>query len=238
MSSEWDQTCLVCGIKTENRCSSCAKAGIDLFFCSPDHQKLVWKAHRRVCGPGKANLFAWPLLSQLEADEIIAHMHEPSDHITTYAPPLTSVGEGMNLRLQLQAEQLTTMLGVVRSFEAIRLGIGTSAHLPNRPGLDPLTVTAFYDMVIASRDHHLFEPWRPEHRHLTLIQFFLLDLWDRSVGREPPVEWFDRLFARYGDFVRVKIAPTQPQLAQRLQVRAQTSDALGARLAVAAQPVT
>ena len=41
MSSEWDQTCLVCGIKTENRCSSCAKAGIDLFFCSPDHQKLV-----------------------------------------------------------------------------------------------------------------------------------------------------------------------------------------------------
>jgi len=41
MSSEWDQTCLVCGIKTENRCSSCAKAGIDLFFCSTDHQKLV-----------------------------------------------------------------------------------------------------------------------------------------------------------------------------------------------------
>jgi len=41
MSSEWDQTCLVCGVKTENRCSRCAKAGIDISFCSQDHQALV-----------------------------------------------------------------------------------------------------------------------------------------------------------------------------------------------------
>jgi len=41
MSSEWDETCLVCGIKTKHRCSKCAEAGISLYFCSPDHQKLV-----------------------------------------------------------------------------------------------------------------------------------------------------------------------------------------------------
>jgi len=35
------QPCEVCGEATKNRCSSCHKAGIDLFFCSPEHQKLV-----------------------------------------------------------------------------------------------------------------------------------------------------------------------------------------------------
>ena len=41
MCAEWAETCLVCCEKTKNRCSKCAEAGIDLFFCSPDHQKLV-----------------------------------------------------------------------------------------------------------------------------------------------------------------------------------------------------
>lgn len=100
MTTEWDKTCLVCGTKTRNRCSDCAKAGIDLFFCSHEHQKLVrlcdalsprsappaltlrdalaqvWKAHRLVCGPGKANPFMWPLLTEDESREVLAHMHE------------------------------------------------------------------------------------------------------------------------------------------------------------------
>ena len=41
MSSMQVKVCLVCGVETKNRCSSCAKAGIDLFFCSADHQALV-----------------------------------------------------------------------------------------------------------------------------------------------------------------------------------------------------
>lgn len=35
------QPCEVCGVETTQRCSSCVKAGVDLFFCSKDHQKLV-----------------------------------------------------------------------------------------------------------------------------------------------------------------------------------------------------
>ena len=41
MTTEYDEKCLVCGEKTKNRCSSCVKAGIDLYFCSTEHQKLV-----------------------------------------------------------------------------------------------------------------------------------------------------------------------------------------------------
>ena len=34
--------CLLCGAPSTLRCSACAlKAGIDLFFCSKEHQKLV-----------------------------------------------------------------------------------------------------------------------------------------------------------------------------------------------------
>ncbi|GAA5914374.1 hypothetical protein JCM8208_002828, partial [Rhodotorula glutinis] len=46
------QPCEVCGVETTQRCSSCLEAGIDLFFCGKDHQKLVWPAHKTVCGPG------------------------------------------------------------------------------------------------------------------------------------------------------------------------------------------
>ncbi|GAA5992884.1 hypothetical protein JCM10908_001390 [Rhodotorula pacifica] len=43
--------CLVCGASTSTRCSSCAaKSGIDLYFCSKEHQKLIWPFHRLVCG--------------------------------------------------------------------------------------------------------------------------------------------------------------------------------------------
>ncbi|GAA5895032.1 hypothetical protein JCM8208_000092 [Rhodotorula glutinis] len=54
MSTEPEGACLVCGEMTKTRCSSCRKAGIDLHFCSPEHLRLVWKAHKIYCGPGKA----------------------------------------------------------------------------------------------------------------------------------------------------------------------------------------
>ncbi|GAA6041079.1 hypothetical protein JCM8097_004709 [Rhodosporidiobolus ruineniae] len=66
--------CLVCGEETTSRCEACRQAGIDLFFCSREHQKLLWSVHKKVCGPGKANPFVWPDLSQEEADEAKKHL--------------------------------------------------------------------------------------------------------------------------------------------------------------------
>ncbi|BGP39522.1 hypothetical protein JCM10449v2_003473 [Rhodotorula kratochvilovae] len=75
MASVDAQPCLVCREKTIQRCSACVKAGIDLFFCSTEHQKLVWFAHKAVCGPGKANPFVWPALTQAEVDFAKANPH-------------------------------------------------------------------------------------------------------------------------------------------------------------------
>ncbi|BGP69966.1 MYND-type domain-containing protein [Rhodotorula toruloides] len=72
MSAPAAGECLVCGTQTKNRCSACATAGIDLFFCSPEHQKLVWHVHRLFCGPGKADPWRWPPLSPAEVDAALA----------------------------------------------------------------------------------------------------------------------------------------------------------------------
>ncbi|BGP41231.1 hypothetical protein JCM10449v2_005206 [Rhodotorula kratochvilovae] len=54
-----DTRCVICDASTATRCSSCAAHGFDLFFCSKEHQKLVWKTHRDVCGV-KSNPFMPP----------------------------------------------------------------------------------------------------------------------------------------------------------------------------------
>ncbi|GAA6043828.1 hypothetical protein JCM8097_002073 [Rhodosporidiobolus ruineniae] len=67
--------CLACGDETKNRCGACEQAGINLFFCSRECQKLIWPVHKKVCGPGKANPFIWPPLSKDEADEAKEHLN-------------------------------------------------------------------------------------------------------------------------------------------------------------------
>ncbi|GAA6027664.1 hypothetical protein JCM8097_007972 [Rhodosporidiobolus ruineniae] len=58
--------CCVCGKETGQRCSACAKVGIELFFCSPEHQKLVWQgADFKVCGD-KAHPFYYPDMTAAE----------------------------------------------------------------------------------------------------------------------------------------------------------------------------
>ncbi|GAA5847929.1 hypothetical protein JCM5353_004484 [Sporobolomyces roseus] len=39
-----------------------------MYFCSVEHQKLIWPAHKRVC---VSNPFQWPPLSQSEVDQYI-----------------------------------------------------------------------------------------------------------------------------------------------------------------------
>ncbi|GAA5990795.1 hypothetical protein JCM10908_000018 [Rhodotorula pacifica] len=60
--------CCVCGAESTLKCSACARAGIDLFFCSKEHQKLVWFAHKPVCGPDKADFDTLPAMSKAELD--------------------------------------------------------------------------------------------------------------------------------------------------------------------------
>ncbi|TKA51987.1 hypothetical protein B0A53_05071 [Rhodotorula sp. CCFEE 5036] len=59
--------CLVCGKTSILRCSACAqKSKIDLYFCSAEHQKLIWPFHRLVCGD-RSHPFKLPPFSKEEA---------------------------------------------------------------------------------------------------------------------------------------------------------------------------
>ncbi|GAA5856877.1 hypothetical protein JCM5353_003200 [Sporobolomyces roseus] len=69
--------CVVCGKETATRCSACAKNGTEwMFFCSIEHQKLIWKVHRFVCGP-RSKPFRWPGLSQEEIDDFLEIALQP-----------------------------------------------------------------------------------------------------------------------------------------------------------------
>ncbi|BGP31556.1 hypothetical protein JCM10296v2_003328 [Rhodotorula toruloides] len=60
------------------RCTRClAESGIDLFFCSPECQKLVWRGHKLFCG---ANAFplVLPFLTPAEAETAIANLDKPA----------------------------------------------------------------------------------------------------------------------------------------------------------------
>ncbi|GAA5885778.1 hypothetical protein JCM6882_007561 [Rhodosporidiobolus microsporus] len=48
------QPCCVCGEKTKRRCGACEQHGFNLFFCSREHQKLIWPTHKRFCGPNSS----------------------------------------------------------------------------------------------------------------------------------------------------------------------------------------
>ena len=60
--------CIVCGVKTDQSCQPCLRAGNkSILFCSREHQKLVWFAHKRVCGK-RGNPFRFPRLSESEIE--------------------------------------------------------------------------------------------------------------------------------------------------------------------------
>ncbi|GAA5852175.1 hypothetical protein JCM5353_002394 [Sporobolomyces roseus] len=76
--------CVVCGTKTEKKCSECAKFGTDwMFFCSREHQKLVWFMHKRVCGE-YSNPFRWPPLSQAEVERFVELSEIPTLRFGTW----------------------------------------------------------------------------------------------------------------------------------------------------------
>ncbi|GAA5993211.1 hypothetical protein JCM5350_005035 [Sporobolomyces pararoseus] len=67
--------CVVCGKLCSKGCSSCKKAGLDwMYFCSVDHQRLIWRVHRFVCGK---NPFEWPPLTDAEVEEVRELKNDP-----------------------------------------------------------------------------------------------------------------------------------------------------------------
>ncbi|GAA6037392.1 hypothetical protein JCM8097_008547 [Rhodosporidiobolus ruineniae] len=51
--------CAVCSATTTSRCSACK----EVFFCSKDHQRLLWFTHKYLCGRDPVVFFCPPLFS-------------------------------------------------------------------------------------------------------------------------------------------------------------------------------
>ncbi|BGP15690.1 hypothetical protein JCM10213_006140 [Rhodosporidiobolus nylandii] len=73
MSSQDLQPCLVCVKGTKQNCAKCAAAGLQIPFCSRECQKMVWFAHKRICGSTKL-----PLLTKEEADDAKRNRRVPA----------------------------------------------------------------------------------------------------------------------------------------------------------------
>ncbi|GAA5881268.1 hypothetical protein JCM3774_002871 [Rhodotorula dairenensis] len=72
-------TCLLCGAPSTLRCSTCASdAHVDLYFCSTEHQKLTWPAHKIACGKRGAHPFRLPAFSRREADQAWRRYCQPA----------------------------------------------------------------------------------------------------------------------------------------------------------------
>ncbi|GAA5905043.1 hypothetical protein JCM6882_002426 [Rhodosporidiobolus microsporus] len=122
MSSSTVDKCCVCAKPTTTRCGACQAAGVDVFFCSKEHQKLVYFAHKQVCGE-RANPFLWPDLSKEEAEEAIKHMDEVA-HFGTF--PLGSVKKDIGDRFPRFAGKIPSL---------IRSLVGTTDATPHPPEL-------------------------------------------------------------------------------------------------------
>ncbi|BGP14502.1 hypothetical protein JCM10213_003088 [Rhodosporidiobolus nylandii] len=69
--------CAVCFEPASSRCSSCHQDGVELWFCSPACQRLVWPVHKPVCGPQTeaCDPIRHPTLSREEAALAKADLH-------------------------------------------------------------------------------------------------------------------------------------------------------------------
>ncbi|GAA5904431.1 zinc finger MYND domain-containing protein [Sporobolomyces salmoneus] len=87
--------CVVCGKRCWTRCAACGANGTEwMYFCSTDHQRLVWSVHKRFCGVNSSPL-VWPLLSDSEADEareVCRNLRQEQSRTSARAEKLEGLG--------------------------------------------------------------------------------------------------------------------------------------------------
>ncbi|BGP20688.1 hypothetical protein JCM10213_001065 [Rhodosporidiobolus nylandii] len=122
--------CCVCGETTKNRCGACAEAQMSLFFCSREHQKLVWFAHKRICGPSSNSPFRFPPLLPGEA---------------------RAVGEGRSMGSVLdQAGMLALKAELEKWIPADQLSTALSSLTGQADSISPLSLHSY--LLCAVRD--------------------------------------------------------------------------------------
>ncbi|PRQ72403.1 hypothetical protein AAT19DRAFT_16327 [Rhodotorula toruloides] len=132
MDTQTTGECLVCGNETKNRCSRCLEAGLDVFFCSPEHQKMVWFAHRAVCGPGKANPPLFPELTPAELADVLTRrdVQVPALAITTESSAARAHPDAVTLANLFELHERDSFEHIAESASG---PVNDCSKLPNKP---------------------------------------------------------------------------------------------------------
>ncbi|GAA5902551.1 hypothetical protein JCM6882_009314 [Rhodosporidiobolus microsporus] len=109
MTNKSKEPCWICGELTTTRCGACEEAGIDIFFCSREHQKLVWPVHKLVCGPGKANPFVWPAFFPEELAILRAELDVCFRPRSTVGPSNPSAREWLAFALKVPVDTVQSI---------------------------------------------------------------------------------------------------------------------------------
>ncbi|GAA6044166.1 hypothetical protein JCM8097_003732 [Rhodosporidiobolus ruineniae] len=193
MSLKTTQECWVCGKATAERCSACAKEGIDIFFCSAEHQKLVWPVHKLFCGPGRAKPFILPLFTEDEANDMLGRLDEPFDDVDG----ITGGGGTTTLKQALLTQQPFDSRFITMWFRLYSaIGTGSRNYARNRGPQFHLALARLADF------HRLSRPKpSPSHGPLSPAQYALaqvsrmvvLDLHSIYCGPNEPLPRFSWL---------------------------------------------
>ncbi|BGP16696.1 hypothetical protein JCM10213v2_004698 [Rhodosporidiobolus nylandii] len=196
MSAETtEEACWVCGKVTANRCSACEAQGMSIFFCSREHQKLIWPVHKLVCG-SSSNPIAYPLLTVEESQQAKAHAYEAvrvEGKDASLALHLSRLRCTVNHLARvtrgahdvMPASQQQRLLRLIRASEDIRLSYtGRTAGVPaERRAMQRVvfTLDAHLDTAVVP-----YPAWSSEleHRALTFVYLrTLLARRDTSIHR-------------------------------------------------------
>ncbi|KAG0658231.1 hypothetical protein C6P46_005890 [Rhodotorula mucilaginosa] len=185
MSSQEGMECCVCGTPSTMRCGACAKVGVELPFCSIEHQKLVWSAHKHVCGPDRAKPFNPPDLSLEEANILRLVGHDLAPYAEVLRDPQDMGGMRMLPGGRSAAQEIE------RAFKL-------------KPG--------DFDRITMEKLTSLSSSIHPDDKSRAMIYLRML-LFMGTTGRERP-DLYDQLgptcFAAYLDRILTFWAPDTP----------------------------
>ena len=68
-----------CGLPADKRCSRCR----EVFYCSPEHQKLDWHSHKLVCTPSATKVTQNNGVPTNSTHARLAETNSPSEYSTT-----------------------------------------------------------------------------------------------------------------------------------------------------------
>ncbi|GAA5986170.1 hypothetical protein JCM5350_006526 [Sporobolomyces pararoseus] len=225
--------CVVCGKSCSTRCGECSKHGTDwMFFCSTEHQRLVWFVHSRVCGP-RSKPFRFPAYNRQEEQDTLSMIQKLRG---------TKVGWMRQMAIEVKADMIDYReleggpiqlkpLSHHRKIVDFRFGaidivvasLGMHGRAPTLKDVEQIMETNLLNLIAWQyyhKDKQLFElydsaPWFDKFQHLYFLYRTISKV--RASTRGPELEGilkFEQYTHRkWREFVDTEVRSINPEVA-------------------------